>query len=64
MQHVLLQYDSAIAIDVGIGEIDRQSGIVIAHIRSEQQRLELIQKKLEPGEITGVGVKQTVRSAG
>ena len=36
MQHVLLQYDPAVAIDVGIGEIDRQSRIVVAQIGAEQ----------------------------
>ena len=64
MQHVLLQHDPALAIDVGIGEIDRQRRIVVAQVRAEQQRLHLVQHELEPGEIAGIGVEQPVRSAG
>ena len=64
VQHVLLQDDTAIAIDVGIGEVDGQRRIVIAQVGAQQQRLHRIQHQFEAGEITGVGVEQAVRSAG
>ena len=64
VQHVLAQHDPPLVIDVGIGEIDRERGIVVAQIRTEQQRLHLVQHQFEPGEIAGVGVEQSVRPAG
>jgi len=63
MEHVLLQHDPAISIDVRISEIDRQSRIIIPEVGPEQQRLNLVQHQLQPGEITGIGVEQAVRSA-
>ncbi len=64
MQHVLLQHDAAVVVNIGIGEIDGQRGIVVAHIRAKQQRLNIVQHQLQPGEIAGVGVEQAVRAAG
>ncbi len=64
VEHVLLQHDPAVAIDIGIGEIDRQCRIIIAQVGAEQQRLDVIQYKFQSGEIAGVGVEQAVRSAG
>ncbi len=64
VQHVLLQHDPAIAIDVRVGEIDRQCRIVVAHVRAEQQRLDLVQHEFQSGEIAGVGVEQSIRPAG
>ena len=62
VQHVLLQHDAAVAVDVGIGEIDGQRRIVVAQIGAEQQRLHVVQHQFEPREIAGVGVEQAVRA--
>ena len=64
VQHVLLQHDPAASINVGIGEIDRQRRIVVAHVGAEQQRLHFVQHQLEPGEIASVGVEQPIGPAG
>src|SRR3982751_2066640 len=64
VQHVLLQHDPAAAIDVWIGEIDRQSGIVVAEVGAEQQRLNFVQHQFPPGEIAGIDIEQAVRPAG
>src|SRR6201999_134064 len=56
VQHVLLQYNSAVAIDVGIGQVDLQCRIVIAQIRAEQQGLDFVEHEFEPGEVTGIGI--------
>ena len=40
------------------------AGIVVAQVRTEQQRLHIVQHQFEPGEITGVGIEQAVRAAG
>ena len=64
VQHVLLQHDALVTIDVGIGEIDRQRRVIIAQIRSEQQRLDAVQHQFKPREIAGVGVEQTIGPAG
>ena len=36
VQQVLLQHNAALAIDVGVGQVDRQSRIVVAQVRAEQ----------------------------
>ena len=64
VQQVLLQHQAALAIDVGIGEIDGQGRIVVAQIGAEQQRLEIVEHELEPRKIARVGIKQAVRPAG
>jgi len=64
VQGILLQNQPAAAIDVGIGEVDGERGIVVAQIGAEQQRLHVVEHHLEPGEIAGVGVEQAVRPAG
>ena len=64
VQHVLLQHDPAIAVHIGVGEIDGQRRIVVAQIGAEQQRLHVVQHQFEPGEIAGVGVEQPIGPAG
>jgi len=63
VQHVLRQHDPAAAIDVGIGEIYRQRGIVVTQIRTQQQRLHLVEHEFEPGKIAGVRVEQAIGSS-
>ena len=64
VQRVLLQHQPAVAVHVGIGEVDGQRRIVIAQIGAEQQRLDFVEHHLQPGEIARIGVEQTVRPAG
>ena len=64
VQHVLLQHEPAVAIDVGIGEVDGQRRIVVAQIGAEQQRLHLVEHHFEPGEIARIGIEQAVGPAG
>ena len=64
VQRVLLQRQPAVAVHVGIGEIDGQRRIVVAQIGAEQQRLDFVEHHLQPGEITRIGVEQTVGPAG
>ena len=64
VQRVLLQHQPAVAVDVGIGEIDGQRRIVVAQIGAEQQRLDVVEHHLEPGEIARIGVEQAVGPAG
>ena len=63
VQRVLAQHDAAIAVDVGIGEIDGQRRIVVAQVGAEQQGLNFVQHHLEPGEIAGIGIEQSVGTA-
>ena len=64
VQHVLLQHHPAIAVDVGIGEVDGQRRIVVAQIGAEQQRLDVVEHHFEPGEIARIGIEQAVGTAG
>jgi len=50
VQRILLQHQSAIAVHVGIGEVDGQRRIVVAQIGAEQQWLDLIEHHFQPGE--------------
>ena len=56
MQRIFLSR-AAVAIDVGIGEIDSQRRIVVAHVGAEQQGC-VLQHHLKPREVTRVGVEQ------
>ena len=55
VQRVLLQRQPAVAVDVGIGQIDGQRRIVVAQIGAEQQRLDFVEHHLQPGEIPRIG---------
>ena len=37
--------DAALAIDVGIGQVDRQSRIVVAQVGAQQERLHVLEHK-------------------
>src|SRR5262245_171696 len=64
MQRVLRQGKMLIDVDVGIGEVDREHGIVVTHVRAEQQELHAVEQKLETREKARVGMKDAVGSAG
>ncbi|MEY9170404.1 hypothetical protein ABIF15_001636 [Bradyrhizobium elkanii] len=64
VQRVLRQGQTVVAIDVGIGEVDRQRRIVVAHVGAEQERLHVLQHHFQPRQVAGVGVEQAVRPAG
>ena len=64
VDQILLQDDALAVIDVGIGEVDRQRGIVVAQVRTEQQRLGLVQHQFEPRQIARIGIEQAVGAAG
>ncbi len=64
VQQILLQHEAALAVDVRVGEIDRQGRIVVAQIGAEQQRLKVVEHELQPREVAGVVMEQAVRSAG
>ena len=63
MDDVLLQHDVLAGVDIGIGEIDREQGVVVAHIGAEQQRLHVVQPQLEVRKKARIGVEQSVRAA-
>ena len=58
------QRDVVAVVEIRIGEVDREHGVVVAHVRAEQQRLLAVQRQLETGEETRVGMEQPVRIAG
>ena len=58
------QRDVVAVVEIRIGQIDREHGVVVAHVRPEQQRLLAVQRQLEPGEETRVVMEQAVRVAG
>ena len=64
VQGVLRQHEVIVEIHVGIGQIDRQQGVVVAHVGAEQQRLHAVEQKLEMREETRVAMKQPVGAAG
>ena len=61
---VLLQRDLVAVVEIRIGQVDREHGVVVAHVRPEQQRLLAVQRQLETGEKTRVVMEQPVRIAG
>ena len=64
VQRVLLQHQPAVAVHVGIGEVDGQRRIVVAQIGAEQQRLDFVEHHLQPGQIARIGVEQAIGPAG
>src|SRR5579871_1829100 len=46
VQHIFLQQKPALAVDIGIGEIDGERRIVVAEIGAEQQWLHVLEDKL------------------
>src|SRR5262249_27589836 len=63
MQRVLRQGEMLVDVDVWIGEVDREHGIIVAHVRAQQQELHAVEQKLETREETRVGMKDAVGSA-
>ena len=53
-----------LSIDVGIGEIHRQRGIVVPQIRTQQQRLHFVKHQFKSRQIAGVRIEQAIGSAG
>ena len=64
VQQILLQVEASVTVNVGVGEIDRQGGIVVAQIGAEQQRLEIVEHELEPREVARIVVEQAIGTAG
>ena len=48
---------------IGIGEIDCEQRVVVAHIGAEQQRLRVVHAQFEVRKKARVGVKESVRAA-
>ncbi len=63
VERVLLQDDALVEIDVGIGEIDAEHRIVVAHVEAEQQRRHAVEKKLEAREEARIRIEQAVGAA-
>ena len=61
---VLRQDKALVEINIRIGQIDSELGVVVAYVRAEQQGLHAVEKKLEVGEISRVAMKQPVGPAG
>jgi len=59
-----MAWTPAVAIDVGIGEVDGKRRIVVTQVGAEQQRLHILEHELEPRQITRVGIEQAVGSTG
>ena len=49
VQRVFRQHDAIVVIDVGIGEIHAECGIVVTNARAEQQRRHALHPQLEIG---------------
>jgi hypothetical protein len=64
VQRILLQRQPAVAVHVGIGEVDSQRRIVVAQIGAEQQRLDLVEHHLQPGEIARIGIEKAIGPTG
>ena len=64
VQRILLQRQPAVAVHVGIGEVDGQRRIVVAQIGAEQQRLDVVEHHLQPGQIARIGIEQAIGPAG
>ena len=64
MKRVLRQHELLLEIDVGIGQIDGQQCIVVAHIGAQQQKLSAVELQFEQPEETRVAAIQPVRAAG
>src|SRR5262249_5917497 len=64
VHRVFLQHDSATGVDIRVGEISTQGGIVVAHIASQQQRPFAVKPQLEQRQKARVVVKQSIGSTG
>ncbi len=63
MHRVLLQHHALVGHQVGIGQVDREGGIVVAQIGAEQERVRGIDQQFEPRQIAGVEMEQAGRAA-
>jgi hypothetical protein len=63
MEQALLQDDPPAVVDVRIGQVDGENGVVVAEIGAEQQRLHAVDQHLEMRQIAGVEIEEAVRSA-
>ena len=63
MQHILRQDEIAIEVNIRVGQVDGQDGIVVADIRAQQQQLHSVQQHLEARKVAGVLKEDAVRSA-
>ena len=61
---ILVQDDLVAGVDVGIGQVDREQRVVVAHVRAEQQGLRAVQAQFEQREKPRIVVIEPVRSAG
>src|ERR1700730_11065409 len=64
MQRVLLNNDLAVDINVQIGQVGRQQGIVVAEAEAQQQRLATVHRKLQVRKKAGIVMKKAVWAAG
>src|SRR5205814_1918341 len=64
MDRVLRQNQVIVEINIRIREVDRQRRIVIANVRSEQQRLHAVEQQFKLGDVSRVAVKQPIGPAG
>lgn len=58
-----MQNDATIAIDIRIGEVDRQRRVIVSQIGAEQQRLHIVQRELAARQVARIVIEQTVGSA-
>ena len=63
MQGVLFQNDPVVTVDIGIGQVDAQDGVVVAQVGAEQEWRHAVELQFEAGEEARVAAEQPVRSA-
>jgi hypothetical protein len=63
VQHVLWQDELLVEIDIGIGQIDGEDRIVIANVRSQQERTRSIQQQFKARQIARVATENAVRAS-
>ena len=63
VQHVFVQDDVLVVIDIGVCEIDGEDAVVVGEVRAEQERLKPVDQQLEMRQVTGIATEQAVRPA-
>ena len=63
VQHVFRLHEFLILIDVGIGQVDSEDGVVVADIRAQQQRLLAVEQHFQVREIARVAKENAVGPA-
>ena len=64
VQRVFRLHQLAVEVDVRVGQIDGEDGIVVAHVRTEQQSLPAVEQQFEMREMAGVAKENAIGPPG